>query len=158
MNLIEQIQALIAGAPDIESQMSVAAIAPTLQRIAETLPLSAYYIRQSSQGEWVVNVLSHRQSKLEVKVIYAFNTIEDISKIDESPKSEDLGIKMPIIHLLFEILSMYEIDRVIFLNNSQNLNLGQEISRQDLEASIIKDLQQQTPSAQLPSSLPPDVC
>ena len=59
---------------------------------------------------------------------------------------------MPIIHLLFEILSMSEIDRVIFLNNSQNLNLGQEISRQDLEASIIKDLQQ------TPSSLPPDVC
>ena len=153
MNLIEQIQALIAGAPDLESQMSVAAIAPTLQRIAETLPHQAYYIRQSSQGEWVVNVLSHRQSKLEVKVIYAFNTIEDIRKVDESPASEDLGIKLPIIHLLFEILSMSEIDRVIFLNNSQNLNLGQEISRQDLEASIIKDLQQQPPS-----SLPPDVC
>ena len=150
MNLVEQIQSLIAGAPDLESQMSVAAIAPTLQRLAQTLPRQAYYICQSPQNEWVTTILQHRQQvELEIRVIYAFSSIKDI---DRDARLGNVAIEIPIIHLLFEILALPEIDRVIFLNNSQNLNSGQEISRQDLESTIIKDLQQQSPI------LPPDVC
>ena len=153
MSLTEQIQSLIAGAPDFESQMSVAAIAPTLQRIAQTLPRQTYYICQSAEGDWVTTVLRHRQQlELEIKVIYAFNCVEDIDKLDLGAGLGHVAIEIPIIHLLFEIIALPEVDRLIFLNNSQNLNVGQEVCRQDLETSMIKDLQQQSPS------LPPDVC
>ncbi len=153
MNLVEQIQSLIAGAPDIESQMSVAAIAPTLQRLAQTLPRQAYYICQSPQGDWVTTILQHRQKvELEIKVIYAFNSVEDIDQVDRGARLGNVAVEIPIIHLLFEILALPEIDRVIFFNNSQNLNSGQEISREEIESSIIKNLHQQS------STLPPDVC
>jgi hypothetical protein len=159
MNLAEQIQSLIDGAPDLESQLSVAAIAPTLQQVAQSLPRQAYYIRQSPQGEWAMTTLRHRQQPdLEIRVIYAFNQIQDIAKFGERQPGADVAMEIPVIYLLFEVLAMPQIDRVIFLTNSQDLNSGQEISRGYLEESIAKNLQGQTPPAQQRSSLPPDVC
>jgi hypothetical protein len=58
-----------------------------------------------------------------------------------------------VIQLLFYLLAFPEIDRVIFLNNSQNLDIGKEISRQSLEDSIEQQLKQ-APKSQLP----PDIC
>ena len=159
MNLAEQIQSLIDGAPDLESQLSVAAIAPTLQQVAQSLPRQAYYIRQSPQGEWAMTTLRHRQQPdLEIRVIYAFNNIQDIAKFGERQPDAAVAMEIPVIYLLFEVLAIPQIDRVIFLTNSQDLNSGQEISRSYLEASIAKNLPRQTPPAQQRSSLPPDVC
>jgi hypothetical protein len=159
MNLAEQVQSLIDGAPDLESQMSVAAIAPILQQAAQKLPSLAYYVRQSSQGEWMLVTLQHRQQpKLEIRVVYAFSRVQDIAKFDEGKSSADLTVEMPAIHLLFEMLAMPEIDRIVFLNNSHNLNSGQEITRKSLEESIAETFQQQTLPAQHGSSLPPDIC
>jgi hypothetical protein len=159
MNLAEQVQALIDGAPDFESQMSVAAIAPILQQAAQKLPSLAYYVRQSPQGEWMMVTLQHRQQpKLEIRVVYAFNRVEDIAKFGDGKPSADLAVEMPVIQLLFELLAMPEIDRIIFLNNSDNLNSGQEITRKSLEESIAKAFQEQILPAQHGSILPPDVC
>jgi hypothetical protein len=159
MNLAEQVQSLIDGAPDLESQMSVAAIAPILQQAAKKLPSLAYYVRQSPQGEWMMVTLQNRQQpKLEIRVVYAFSRVQDITKFGDGKPSNDIAVEIPAIHLLFEMLSMPEIDRVIFLNNSSNLNSGQEITRKSLEESIAKAFQGQTLPAQHGSSLPPDVC
>jgi hypothetical protein len=159
MNLAEQVQALIDGAPDLESQMSVAAIAPVLQQAAQKLPSLAYYVRQSPQGEWMMVTLQHRQQpKVEIRVVYAFTRVEDIAKFGDGKPSVDLAVEIPVIQLLFEMLAMPEIDRIVFLNNSHNLNLGQEITRKSLEESIAKTIQRQTLPAQHGSSLPPDVC
>jgi hypothetical protein len=167
MNLDEQIQALIDGAPDVESRMSVMAIAPILQQVAATLPHLEYYICQSPQGEWAITTLRHRQQpNLEIKVIYAFTKIQDISGLDREALSLGIAVKMPIVQLLFDLVAFPEIDRIVFFNDSQHLvgtaalkeDLGQEISRQDLENSIVMELQQQATPAQQTSSLPPDVC
>jgi hypothetical protein len=167
MNLDEQIQALIDGAPDVESRMSVMAIAPILQQVAATLPHLEYYICQSPQGEWAITTLRHRQQpNLEIKVIYAFTKIQDISVLDREALSLGIAVKMPIVQLLFDLVAFPEIDRIVFFNDSQHLvstaalkeDLGQEISRQDLENSIVMELQQQATPAQQTSSLPPDVC
>jgi hypothetical protein len=159
MNLAEQVQSLIDGAPDLESQLSVAAIAPILQQAAQKLPSLAYYVRQSPQGEWMLVTLQHRQQpKLEIRVVYAFNRVQDIAKFGDGKPSNDIAVEIPVIHLLFEMLAMPELDRIIFLNNSHNLNSGQEITRKSLEESIAKTLQRQTLPAQHGSSLPPDVC
>ena len=175
MNLDKQIQALIDGAPDVESRMSVMAIAPILQQVAATLPHLEYYICQSPQGEWAITTLRHRQQlNLEIKVIYAFTKIQDISVVDREALNLGIAVKMPIVQLLFDLLACPEIDRIVFFNDSQHLvgtaallaqplpqqkeHLGQEISRQDLENSIVMELQQRATPAQQTSSLPPDVC
>jgi hypothetical protein len=159
MNLAEQVQALIDGAPDLESQLSVAAIAPILQQAAQKLPSLAYYVRQSPQGEWMLVTLQHRQQpKLAIRVVYAFNRVQDIAKFGDGKPSNDIAVEIPAIHLLFEMLAMPEIDRIVFLNNSHNLNSGQEITRKSLEESIAETLQRQTLPAQHGSSLPPDIC
>ena len=154
MNLAEQIQKLIDGAPDVESRKSVKEIAPVLQQAAETLPQTTYYICQSQQGESVITTLKHhRQPDLEIKVIYAFIKPEDIGQFDGGSLVNDSAVEVPVIQLLFYLLAFPEIDRIVFLNNSQNLDIGKEISRQSLEDSIEQRLQQ-PPKSQLP----PDVC
>ena len=154
MNLDEQVKKLIDGAPDLESRNSVREIAPILQQAAETLPQSTYYICQSSTGEsTIVTLRHHRQPDLEIKVIYAFIKPEDISKFDGGSLATESAVEVPVIQLLFYLLAFPEVDRLVFLNNSQNLDLGKEISRQSLEDSIEQRLQQ-PPKSQLP----PDVC
>jgi hypothetical protein len=154
MNLDEQVQKLIDGAPDAESRISVMAIAPILQQVAATLPQTTYYICQSQQGESVITTLRHnRQPNLEIKVIYAFIRTEDIVGFDGGALATQSAVEVPVIQLLFYLLAFPEIDRVVFLNNSQNLDIGKEISRQSLEDSIEQKLQQ-APKSQLP----PDIC
>jgi hypothetical protein len=154
MNLEEQVKKLIDGAPDPKSRKSVLEIAPILQQVAATLPQTTYYICQSQEGESVITVLKHnRQPELEISVIYAFMNTEDISKFDSGSLTNQSAVEVPVIQLLFYLLAFPEIERVIFLNNSQNLDIGKELSRQSLEDSIEQKLQQ-APKSQLP----PDVC
>jgi hypothetical protein len=154
MNLDEQVKKLIDGAPDLESRKSVQEIAPILQQAAETLPQTTYYICQSQQGESVITTLRHhRQPDLEIKVIYAFIRTEDIRQFDSGSLANQSAVEVPVIQLLFYLLAFPEIDRIVFLNNSQNLDIGKEISRQSLEDSIEQKLQQ-APKSQLP----PDIC
>jgi hypothetical protein len=155
MNLDRQIQVLIDDAPDTESQMSVAAIAPVLQELAATLPLTEYYICQSPAGEWEISTLRHRQQpNLEIQAIYAFAKIEDIAKVNRGELKSTSAAKVPIIQLLFQMLAIPALDRVIFFNNSQRLDRGQEIFRSQL-LGLIEDRLKPIDSR---PSLPPDVC
>jgi hypothetical protein len=154
MNLAAQVQKLIDGAPDVESRASVMAIAPILQQVAATLPQTTYYICQSQEGASVITTLRHnRQPNLEIKVIYAFIRSEDIANFDGGSLATQSAVEVPVIQLLFYLLAFPEIDRVVFLNNSRNLDIGKEISRQSLEDSIAQKLQQDSKP-----QLPPDVC
>jgi hypothetical protein len=154
MNIDQQIQSLINGAPDPESQSSVMAIAPILQQFAATLPQTEYYISQSPQGEWAVTTLQHRQQNIEIKVTYAFNNIRDIQKFEASGLTFGSAVKMPIVQLLFDLLAYPDLDRIIFLTDSNQLDRGREISRQELEAAIVKEIHNSANRSQLP----PDVC
>jgi hypothetical protein len=155
MNLDRQIQVLIDDAPDLESQMSVAAIAPVLQELAATLPLTEYYICQSPAGEWEISTLRHRQQpNLEIQAIYAFAKIEDIAKVNRGELKSASAAKTPIVQLLFQMLAIPTLDRLIFFNNSQNLDRGQEIHR----SQLMKLIADRFESIDTGSSLPPDVC
>jgi hypothetical protein len=165
MNLDQQVQALIDGAPDAQSRISVIEIAPILQQVAATLPQSTYYICQSQSGESVITTLRHhRQPELEIKVIYAFLRTEDIAGFDRGSLINESPVEVPVIQLLFYLLAFPEVDRIVFLNNSQNLDLGKEVSRQSLEDSISQressaNEQKSPPAQQAPkSALPPDIC
>ena len=157
MNLDEQVKKLIDDAPDRESRMSVRSIAPILQQVAAALPQTTYYICQSQQGESVITTLRHhRQPELEIKVIYAFTKTEDISRFDGGSLVSQLAVEVPVIQLLFYLLAFPEIDRIVFLNNSHNLDIGKEISRQSLEDSITANEQKSLEDPQ--PQLPPDIC
>ncbi len=154
MNLDRQIQSLIDGAPDLESRSSVMAIAPILQQFAATLPQSEYYISQSPQGEWAVTTLQHRQQNVEIRVVYAFNKIRDLQKFEAGGLNLGAAVKIPIVQLLFDLLAFTEIDRIIFLTNSNDLDRGREVTRQELAEAIVKEIQNSANRSQLP----PDVC
>jgi hypothetical protein len=154
MTIDHQIQSLIDGAPDPESRSSVMAIAPILQQFAVTLPQSEYYISQSSQGEWVVTTLQHRQQNVEISVIYAFNNIRDLQKFEASGLNLGAAVKLPIVQLLFDLLAFPDLDRIIFLTDSNDLDRGREISRQELEAAVVEEIHNSANRSQLP----PDVC
>jgi hypothetical protein len=155
MNLDRQIQVLIEDAPDIASQMSVAAIAPVLQELAATLPSTEYYVCQSRAGEWEISTLRHRQQpNLEIQAIYAFAQIEDIASVNRGELKSESAAKIPIVQLLFQMLAIPTLDRLIFFNNSQRLDRGQEIHRSQLLSLIADRLK----SIDTKPSLPPDVC
>ncbi|AFY93936.1 hypothetical protein [Chamaesiphon minutus] len=154
MNLDQQVQALIDGAPDVESRLSVTAIAPILQQFAATLPHITYYICQSPQGEWVITTLRNQlKPNLEIQVMYAFTSVEDVQKFNSGLLASSLAIEVPVIQLIFYLLAFPEIDRLVFLNDSEDLNKGQEITRDSLEESIARKLDRDRSS-----QLPPDVC
>jgi hypothetical protein len=154
MTLDLQVSALIDGAPDAASRKSVKTIAPVLIQLAKSLPQATYYICQSPEGEWVVTTLQNQQQpKLEISVIYAFTRVEDVSQFQGGALANSLAIEVPIIQLLFYLFAFPEIDRIIFLDDSQNLDRGREISSQQLEDAIVKQL-----DAKPGSALPPDVC
>ncbi len=154
MSLNQQVEALINGAPDDRSRMEVMAIAPTLQQVAATLPQTRYYICQSASGEWVVTTLKHQhQPNLEIQVIYAFARSESIGEFDNGALANSLAIEVPIVQLLFYFLAFPEIDRLVFLNNADNLDLGTEISRDNLEDAIRQGLNNANVDR-----LPPDIC
>ncbi len=154
MNLDRQIQALIDEAPDLQSQISIAAIAPVLRELAAKLPLTEYYISQSAAGEWEISTLRHRQEpNLEIQVIYAFAQIEDITKVNRREVSPSAA-QIPIIQLLFQMLAIPTLDRVVFFNDSQHLELGDEIHRSQLLSLITARLDE----IDRKPSLPPDVC
>lgn len=153
MNLDLQVQSLIDGAPDDRSRQEVMAIAPILQQVAATLPQTTYYICQNASGDWLVTTLAHRtQPNRQVKVIYGFNQEEDVRKFEGGALANSLAIEVPIVQLLFYLLAIEELDLIIFLTDSSNLDRGREISTDDLEAAIRESLEPQNPG------LPPDVC
>jgi hypothetical protein len=158
VNLEEQVASLIDGAPDIATRMSVSAIAPVLQQVAANLPHTSYYVCQNEDGDWAVTSLRHRQQlELEIKVIYAFSHVEGMKKFYDRQPEAELAAEIPIIYLLFEILTLPTLDRVIFFNNPTNFDRGQELSRAYLEELIVEQLEQlQAPDSS--SNLPPDVC
>jgi hypothetical protein len=155
MNLDEQVRFLIDGALDVESSMSVAAIAPVLKQAAQKLGHPSYYICQSPTGDWAVSTLRHRQhSDLEIKVIYAFDSVKGIEKFYEGQSDAEIALEIPVINLLFEVLSVSVIDRVIFYDRGTNFDRGQEILMSDIKKSIVQHLEQ----LQAPAKLPPDIC
>ncbi len=153
MDLDRQVQILIENAPDIQSQLSVAAIAPVLQQVAATLGHSEYYICQSQRGEWLISTLRDRQHR-EIQAVYAFGQVPDLRKSFAPIIGAELTVQINIIQLLFEVLATPEIDRIIFVDRGNQLNQGREVARLQLEALITERLR----SMDTAPSLPPDLC
>jgi hypothetical protein len=149
MNLDAQVQSLIDGAPDLESRMSVMAVGAALKQVAETFPHTHYYISQSTAGDWVVTTLRNSMDLTEeIQVIYAYGQPELVPEV-----AGEIGFKLPIVQLLFELLAIPTIDRALFVHLAGGTQDTRTIGREDLQQLVAQYLQQLQSA-----SLPPDVC
>jgi hypothetical protein len=156
MNIDAQIQDLIENAPqDGVTPALVEAIAPVLTQIATQLKHPQYYIVQSLEQNWVVNIISQQDgSGLEQHVIYAFPSLKDVSSGPNSIKDPQLmAIPVPVTHILFQMVAMEGIDSVIFFEVPGNTLTGTQILRADLQTLIQTQLQGQMGAP----SIPPDI-
>ena len=155
MNLDEQIQELINDAPqDGTTPVLVEAIAPVLKQFASYLRHLQYYIVQSLNRSWVVNIISHPdQPEVERQVIYAFSSLKDVAGGPNSVKDPELiTLPVPVVHILFQMVAMEGIDSIIFFEVPGNTLAGTEIRRADIQAMIQAQLEQfRTPP------IPPDI-
>lgn len=147
MDLQPQVQALIDEAPqDGGMPAAIRIIAPLLQELAEQrLKFEQYYILQNLQGNWQLTTLQHRQKPgLEKTVVYAFANLQDATR---SSRSADLvALPVPVIPLLFQLLALEPVDSILFLETMEDLDKGEEITRQELQQLIQTALRQNQPS------------
>jgi hypothetical protein len=156
MKLKKQLKILVDEAPQygIPLRIMEKAVIPVLVAFAQQLRHEEYYILQNQAGEWLINTLSHRhQPQIEKKVIYAFGTSQDAADFQNTTKSRLNTIAIPITHLLFQMFAIGQIDSIVFMEKSGNLNDGVEISRIDIQQSLQHQLEQLKAYFSAPSHL-----
>lgn len=157
MNLNQQLQILVDNASKngVSPLVMEKAIVPILQAFASRLQHLEYYISQSSNGDWVVTTLNHReQMQTQMRVIYAFSTPEDAAISQYKSDRQDNIASLPVTHLLFQLFALDEIDSIIFLEIPGNLEKGTNISRAQLYKSIQQQLQSLSPPANKSKNIP----
>jgi hypothetical protein len=118
------------------------AIAPALKLFANQLKYLEYYVVQNLQGDWILTTISNPKLRQEKKVIYAFASVQDAARFQGKVDPDILAVAIPVTHLLFRLISLQEVDSVIFADNSSNItssNITSEIEIQrDRLSNLIK--------------------
>jgi len=135
--LDQQTAQLLANAPtDFAAKFAVQAIAPVLKTIALELRHTHYYIIQNQKnGSWALSNLSHRQMpELAKNVVYAYSDRTDANTIRLKQMPQDTVCQgVDLIFLLFQLVSMKEVDSLILFEQPTNTNQGTEIVRAEIE-------------------------
>lgn len=156
MDIDQQIQVLIDDAPpDGITGQAVEAIGPTLKAIAAQLQHLQYYVLQTLDRGWVMTTLSNRnQPKVRKNVIYAYPTLKDVALGPHSVKDPQvMGIPMPVIHILFQMLSIKSIDSIIFVEIPGSLKRNVEVRREDIQTLMQNQLRQAQGAANVPPNI-----
>ncbi|OKH18564.1 hypothetical protein NIES208_04965 [[Limnothrix rosea] IAM M-220] len=147
MNLEQQLQILVDQAPQdgVTPDVIAKAVNPVLKTFGTQLKHNDYFAYQSSQGNWLLTTLSNRRDPLlEKKVIYAFSTAEDATLFEDisgDRPDPDLTVqRIPVTHILFQLFALKQLDSIVFLETSGDLNAGTEVHRRDLQGAIQKKL------------------
>ena len=139
MNLDQQIQALIDGAPqDGTTPEVIAAIGPALKALAEQLQRDRYYILEAPDQSWVLTTLSQvDQPDLEKRVIYAYPTFEDASRQSAGAVPEKvMPALVAVTHILFQMIAIEPLDSLIFFEVPGRLDRGTEVKRGEVQDLI----------------------
>jgi hypothetical protein len=159
MDLDQQIQALIKGAPqDGTTPQLIESIAPVLKLLASRLRHLEYYVMQTLDNDWVMFTLSHRtQTEVEKNVIYAFPTLKDVSAGSFSRSDPGLiALPVPVVDILFQMLAMSNIYSTIFFETPGNVTVGTEVQRAELE-QLIHQYWQSSVDAASQTNIPSDI-
>lgn len=152
MGLDRQLKELIDDAANygVPPEAIEQAIAPVLRLFAEQLQHSEYFIWQNLDEDWVLTTIANPKLKQNKNVIYAFVSVKDAMRASGKSDSDLIAASIPIVQLLFRLFSLQEVDSIIFLENSYNLNQGVEIERNHLSQLIQQQIQQL-------NKIPPDI-
>ena len=144
MKLEQQLQEIVNEAPEhgVPSEVVEKAIAPILMSCADQLQKLEYFVLQNLSGEWILTTLVNPSLNQEKRVIYAFVSVQDAAKFQGKEDLDIVAVPITVIQLLFRLFSLQQVDSLIFLENSANLNQGQEIQREPLANSIMSQIKQ----------------
>ncbi|ESA34434.1 hypothetical protein N836_17570 [Leptolyngbya sp. Heron Island J] len=152
MDIEKQIQTLIDEAPDQITGEAIALVAPLLKEIAEQLPTELYYVLQSLGQGWVMTTLRGRQDPKATKtVVYAYPSLE-AAALSAADNPQMMALPHPSTHLLFQLLSLKQVDSIIFM---QEKGKGQsvEVPRAMLEQAMRSQLQQLKAKGETPTDI-----
>jgi hypothetical protein len=159
MDLDQQIQALIEGAPkDGSTPQLIESIAPVLKTMSQRLRHLQYYVVQTLDNSWVMLTLSHRtQADTEKNVIYAFPTLKDVAAGPVSLSDPGLlALPVPVTHILFQMIAMSNTYSTIFFETPGNVTVGTEVQRAELEDLIHQVLRNRV-DAETQLNIPSDI-
>ena len=152
MDIEKQIQTLIDEAPDQTTGEAIALVAPLLKEIAEQLPTELYYVLQSLGQGWVMTTLRGRQDPKATKtVVYAYPSLE-AAALSAADNPQMMALPHPSTHLLFQLLSMKQVDSIIFMQK-KGKGQGVEVPRTMLEQVMRSQLQQLKTKGEPPSDI-----
>ena len=142
MKLEQQLKLLIADAAShgVPSLVMELAIVPVLKTLATQLQHDEYYILQNLESDWVLTTISNAKLKQHKKVIYAFVTVRDAA-IQGKSDPGFIAAPISVIQLLFRLFSLQQVDSIIFMNNSSDLNNGIEIRRDRFLSLIQREIE-----------------
>jgi hypothetical protein len=154
MTIDNQIQLLIDEAPDPSIAQAIQAIAPLLRDLAIQLKHLEYYILQNLDQGWVITTLSHRQHPEQTrKVVYAYPSLKMASGAKQALQDPNLmAVPYPVISLLFQLVSLKQIDSFIFLDADSPQQQGTEI-KQAMIAQLIQTSLRSVSRTQIPSDI-----
>lgn len=143
MNLEQQLSVIIDNAEnhDVPSLVIKKAIAPVLKSFAQQLQHLEYYVLQNLEEDWILTTITNSQLNQDKRVIYAFVTVKDAASSQGTNNPDLIAMPIGVIQLLFRLFSLQQVDSIIFLEDSQNLNRGVEIQRLQLTQLIQQQLQ-----------------
>lgn len=144
MKLQKQLQSLLKEAPKhgVSSVVMEKAINPVLIAFAKQLKHPKYYLLSNLKENWLLTTLSNKETKQEKTVIYAFSHPEDTINFHKNYNQNLKPIAIPVTHLLFQLFALKQIDSIIFMETSGNLEKGIEIYQTELQENIQKQLVQ----------------
>ncbi|WP_460193301.1 hypothetical protein [Thermosynechococcus sp. FA-CM-4201] len=132
MDLLTQVDELIANAPDDSTKMAVQAIAPILYEEAQRYGQTVYYVLQTPDGQWQVITLEEQQPPHQQKnVIHAYGSLV---MAQEACDEQVIPVPMPIIPLLFQLLAAEPVDSLMILEADGER--GWEVGREWLLAQV----------------------
>ena len=138
MTLERQLQLIIDdaanhGVPPIVVEK---AIVPVLKAYAEQLQNIEYYVLQNLEDDWVLTTITNSRLQQEKNVIYAFSSVRDAANFQGKTDPDLIAAPIAVTQLLFRLLSLQQVDSLVVLDDSQNLNRGVEIEREHLSQSV----------------------
>jgi hypothetical protein len=140
--LDRQVALLVQSTPDEETASAVSLITSVLKAIAKNLKYTTYFVVQDIEGGWLLTPLSnHDNPELEKITIYAYcdripANIDRLKLNDETLKCGEYNV----IDMLFRLISMKQVDSMVFFDRSTDTQHGIEIGRTDIEELCEKQI------------------
>ena len=132
MNLEQQLEIIINDAANygVPTIVVEKAIAPVIKLFAAQLNHLEYYVLQNIAEDWVLTTITNPQLQQEKQVIYAFVSVRDAATFQSKINPDLIAMPIPVAQLLFRLFSLQQVDSIIFLEDSHNLDRGVEVKRE----------------------------